>query len=124
LHLLTNLLSFFSFFLLLIEFLLFFIKQALKKIADVVVAKDGTGKYNTVNAAIAAAPQHSHKRFIIYIKTGIYDEIVAIENTKPNLTLIGDGQESTIITGNLSASNVRRTFYTATFGKSLCSILE
>ncbi|KAL9285794.1 putative hydrolase [Arabidopsis thaliana] len=90
--------------------------EALKKIADVVVAKDGTGKYNTVNAAIAAAPQHSHKRFIIYIKTGIYDEVVAIENTKPNLTLIGDGQDSTIITGNLSASNVRRTFYTATFG--------
>ncbi|VYS61895.1 unnamed protein product [Arabidopsis thaliana] len=96
----------------------FFIKQALKKIVDVVVAKDGTGKYNTVNAAIATAPQHSHKRFIIYIKTGIYDETVAIENTKPNLTLIGDGQDSTIITGNLSASNVRRTFYTATFASN------
>ncbi|KAG7596686.1 Pectinesterase inhibitor domain [Arabidopsis suecica] len=88
--------------------------EALKKIADVVVAKDGTGKYSTVNAAIAAAPQHSQKRFVIYIKTGIYDEIVVIENTKPNLTLIGDGQDLTIITGNLSASNVRRTFNTAT----------
>ncbi|OAP18731.1 hypothetical protein AXX17_AT1G11900 [Arabidopsis thaliana] len=80
----------------------------------VVVAKDGTGKYSTVNAAIAAAPQHSQKKFVIYIKTGIYDEIVVIENTKPNLTLIGDGQDLTIITGNLSASNVRRTFNTAT----------
>ncbi|OAP16610.1 hypothetical protein AXX17_AT1G11920 [Arabidopsis thaliana] len=88
--------------------------EALKKIADVVVAKDGTGKYSTVNAAIAAAPQHSQKKFVIYIKTGIYDEIVVIENTKPNLTLIGDGQDLTIITGNLSASNVRRTFNTAT----------
>ncbi|AEE77389.1 Plant invertase/pectin methylesterase inhibitor superfamily [Arabidopsis thaliana] len=84
------------------------------EIADVVVAKDGTGKYSTVNAAIAAAPQHSQKRFVIYIKTGIYDEIVVIENTKPNLTLIGDGQDLTIITGNLSASNVRRTYNTAT----------
>ena len=88
------------------------------------VAKDGTGKYSTVNAAIAAAPQHSQKRFVIYIKTGIYDEIVVIENTKPNLTLIGDGQDLTIITSNLSASNVRRTYNTATVGKNLYSLLE
>ncbi|KAG7594604.1 Invertase/pectin methylesterase inhibitor domain superfamily [Arabidopsis thaliana x Arabidopsis arenosa] len=88
--------------------------EVLKKIADVVVAKDGSGKYNTVNAAIAAAPKYNRKRFVIYIKTGVYDEIVRIESTKANLTLIGDGQDSTIITGNLSCNNGKSTFHTAT----------
>ncbi|EFH62300.1 hypothetical protein ARALYDRAFT_899938 [Arabidopsis lyrata subsp. lyrata] len=93
---------------------LYLYRETLKKIADVVVAKDGSGSYNTVNAAIAAAPKFSRKRFVIYIKTGVYDEIVNIGSTKANLTLIGDSQDSTIITGNLSYSYGKTTFYTAT----------
>ncbi|EFH67855.1 predicted protein [Arabidopsis lyrata subsp. lyrata] len=88
--------------------------EVLKKIADFVVAKDGSGNYNTVNAAIAAAPEHGRKRFVIYIKTGVYDEIVRIGSMKTNLTLIGDGQDSTIITGNLSCNDGKSTFQTAT----------
>ncbi|AAF69174.1 F27F5.7 [Arabidopsis thaliana] len=93
--------------------------ETLKKITDILVAKDVTGNYNIVNVAIAAAPQHSQKRFVIYIKTSIYVEIVVIGNMKSNLTLIADGQDSTIITFNLSSSNSKRTFNTATFGKNL-----
>jgi len=84
------------------------------------VAKDGTGNYNTMNAA----PQHSQKRFVIYIKRGVYDKIVVIGNTKSNLTLIGDAQDSTIITDNLSSSDGKRTFNTTTVGKNSCSLLE
>jgi len=112
----------FFFFLMRIEFLMFLINQTLKKITDILVAKDVTGNYNIVNVAIAAAPQHSQKRFVIYIKTSIYVEIVVIGNMKSNLTLIADGQDSTIITFNLSSSNSKRTFNTATFGKNLCSL--
>ncbi|CAE5959744.1 unnamed protein product [Arabidopsis arenosa] len=92
--------------------------EVLKKIADVVVAKDGSGKYNTVNAAIAAAPEYNRKRFVIYIKTGVYDEIVRIGNTKTNLILIGDGQDSTIITGNVSCNDGKSTFHTATIASN------
>ncbi|EFH70450.1 predicted protein [Arabidopsis lyrata subsp. lyrata] len=88
--------------------------EVLKKIADVVVAKDGIGDYNTLNEAIAVVPEYSRKRFVIYIKTGVYDEIVRIGSTKANLTLIGDGQDSTIITGNLSYNDGKTTFQTAT----------
>ncbi|KAL9859154.1 putative pectinesterase 57 [Arabidopsis thaliana] len=79
--------------------------ETLKKIADVLVAKDRTGNYNIVNVAIAVTLQQSQKRFVIYIKTSIYVEIVVIGNMKSNLTLIADGQDSTIITCNLSSSN-------------------
>ncbi|AEE32070.1 pectin methylesterase 7 [Arabidopsis thaliana] len=92
--------------------------ETLKKITDILVAKDVTGNYNIVNVAIAAAPQHSQKRFVIYIKTSIYVEIVVIGNMKSNLTLIADGQDSTIITFNLSSSNSKRTFNTATFASN------
>lgn len=38
--------------------------------ADIVVAKDGTGKFKTVAEAIQAAPSSSGRRIVIYIKAG------------------------------------------------------
>lgn len=38
--------------------------------ADIVVAKDGSGKFKTVAEAIEAAPSSSGRRIIIYIKAG------------------------------------------------------
>ncbi|KAL8519817.1 hypothetical protein ACS0TY_010669 [Phlomoides rotata] len=42
--------------------------------ADVVVAKDGSGKFKTISEAIKSAPQSSEKRFVIYVKQGKYEE--------------------------------------------------
>ena len=39
---------------------------------DVTVAADGSGDYLTVEAAVAAAPTGSSKRYIIKIKAGVY----------------------------------------------------
>ncbi|KAH0470177.1 hypothetical protein IEQ34_001735 [Dendrobium chrysotoxum] len=39
-------------------------------VADLVVAKDGSGNYTTVGEAVAAAPNKSATRFVIYIKAG------------------------------------------------------
>ncbi|XWS15605.1 hypothetical protein CRYUN_Cryun34aG0015300 [Craigia yunnanensis] len=36
--------------------------------ANVVVAKDGSGNYKTLGAAVAAAPDKSNTRYIIYVK--------------------------------------------------------
>ena len=39
---------------------------------DITVAKDGSGNYTTVQAAVNAAPSNSSARTEIYIKNGSY----------------------------------------------------
>ncbi|XAR65617.1 rRNA N-glycosylase [Bertholletia excelsa] len=82
--------------------------------ANVVVAKDGSGKYKTVAEAVAAAPDNSNTRYVIYVKKGIYKENVEIGKKKKNLMLVGDGMDSTIITGSLNYVDGTTTFKTAT----------
>ncbi|EOA40246.1 hypothetical protein CARUB_v10008964mg, partial [Capsella rubella] len=90
--------------------------QVLKHTADVVVAKDGSGNYRSINEAIAAAPRLSAKRFVVYVKKGIYVEIVNIATH--NITLIGDGPTSTILTGSLNRNDGTKTFNTATLASN------
>eukprot|EP00249_Psilotum_nudum_P011537 c23229_g1_i1 orf=274-2049(-) len=89
--------------------------QAASPNADVTVAADGSGKYRTVQAAVDAAPSKSSKRYVIYIKSGIYKEQVIIPKSATNLMFIGDGIGATIITGdkNVQQSGVT-TFNSAT----------
>ncbi|CAI0448190.1 unnamed protein product [Linum tenue] len=68
--------------------------------ADAVVAKDGTGNYETISAAIAAASGRS--RFVIYVKAGIYEE--KIRTNKDEITLVGDGKYATVIVGGDSVN--------------------
>ncbi|ESQ35695.1 hypothetical protein EUTSA_v10009515mg, partial [Eutrema salsugineum] len=81
---------------------------------DLVVAKDGTGNFRTVKEAVAAAPEKSQKRFIIFVKEGTYDEIVQIGENKTNITIIGDGGDKTILTGSLNWKDGTKTFDSAT----------
>lgn len=90
--------------------------QVLKSNANVTVAMDGTGDYKTVMEAIIAAPVNSKLRYIIYVKKGIYNEIVKIEDTKTNLIIIGDGRDDTILSGNLNANDGIKTYDSATLG--------
>ena len=83
--------------------------------ANVVVAKDGSGKYTTVSAAINAAPKSSSGRYVIYVKAGVYNEQVEI-NAK-NIMLVGDGIGKTIITGSKSVGGGTTTFRSATVGE-------
>ncbi|KAK1306297.1 Pectinesterase 2 [Acorus calamus] len=73
---------------------------------DVVVAKDGSGKYRTIGEAIREAERQRKRgrkgRFVIYVKAGVYSEYLQIGTGVPNLTLIGDGKGKTIIRGNRS----------------------
>ncbi|KAK1285838.1 Pectinesterase 2 [Acorus calamus] len=73
---------------------------------DVVVAKDGSGKYRTIGEAIKEAERQRKRgrkrRFVIYVKAGVYSEYLQIGTGVPNLTLIGDGKGKTIIRGNRS----------------------
>jgi pectinesterase len=68
------------------------------------VAKDGTGSYTTVQAAIDAVPTSNTTRRVITIKAGTYREIVTIPSTKPYITLqgLGTAASQTVIVNNRS----------------------
>ncbi|XP_030514073.2 pectinesterase [Rhodamnia argentea] len=82
--------------------------------ADVVVAKDGSGKYKTVKEAIAAAPSNAKTQYVIFVKKGTYKENVEVAKTKTNIKLVGDGMDSTVITGSLNVIDGATTFKSAT----------
>lgn len=85
--------------------------------ADVVVAKDGSGKYKTINEALKDIPLKSNKTFVIHIKAGVYAEHVLIEKHMTHVTFIGDGPTKTKITGSRNFVDGTPTFKTATVGK-------
>ena len=85
--------------------------------ANVVVAKDGSGKYTTVKAAVDAAPKSSSGRYVIYVKSGVYNEQVEVKGN--NIMLVGDGIGKTIITGSKSVGGGTTTFRSATVGKQI-----
>jgi pectinesterase len=68
----------------------------------IVVARDGSGDYTTVQAAIAAAPSGA----LIDIEPGTYQGQVSIPSNKPGLTLKGTtgNAADVVITGNVPQS--------------------
>lgn len=85
---------------------------------DVAVAKDGSGNFTTIGEAVAAAPNYSKKRFIIYVKAGGYFEYVEVVKKKTMLMIVGDGIGKTVVKGNRSVVDGWTTFRSATVGKS------
>ncbi|GLJ52727.1 hypothetical protein SUGI_1122630 [Cryptomeria japonica] len=86
----------------------------------VTVAKDGSGDYTNITAAINAAADMSENRLVIYVTAGVYKECVNVPLNKDNIMLIGDGIDATVITGSKSVSDGWTTFSSATlatFGK-------
>ncbi|KAI4352786.1 hypothetical protein L6164_007006 [Bauhinia variegata] len=82
--------------------------------ADAVVAKDGSGKFKSINEALKNMPINSNKPFVIYVKEGIYNEYVNIEKNMTHVVMVGDGGEKTRITGNKNFIDGVNTFKTAT----------
>lgn len=70
---------------------------------DAVVAADGSGQYQTVRAAIDAAPQitHAGRHWTILVKAGEYRELVYIQREKRFITVVGEDAERTVITFDL-----------------------
>lgn len=79
-----------------ILFLLLFINVPAQKTC--VVAKDGTGNFTTVGAALAAVPFNNKKPVVIYIKAGVYKEKLLLDATKTFVTLIGENKFNTLLT--------------------------
>lgn len=85
---------------------------------NAVVAKDGSGHYKTIAAALAAYPKNHRGRYVIYIKAGIYDEYITVTKDQVNVFMYGDGPRKTIVTGRKNFRDGVSTFKTATFCKS------
>lgn len=56
-----------------------------------------------------------NKRYVIYVKAGIYDEQVTITKDMKNITMYGDGSEKTTVTGSKNFNAGVPTSLTATF---------
>ncbi|KAJ4836635.1 hypothetical protein Tsubulata_005483 [Turnera subulata] len=82
--------------------------------ANVVVAQDGSGNFKTVQEAVDSAPDKGKTRYVIHVKQGIYVENVEIGKKKKNVMIVGDGMDSTIITGSLNVADGSTTFRSAT----------
>lgn len=65
---------------------------------SIVVAKDGSGQFLTVQAAFDAVADHNQTPTVIFIKSGIYKEKLLLESSKAFVTLKGENKFSTILT--------------------------
>lgn len=81
------------------------IKEQIPEIAEhlryyhFVVSPDGHGDFKTVQEAIDACPDYSHKEITrILVKAGTYKEMVSIPHTKFRLYIKGEGADKTLLT--------------------------
>ena len=65
-----------------------------------VVAKDGTGDFTNVQDAFDAVPEGNILPITIFIKKGIYKEVLVIDARKNFISIIGEEKETTILTFN------------------------
>ena len=83
-----------------------------------IVAKDGSGDFTSIQSAIDATKSFPDKRITIFIKNGIYNEKVTVPSWNPRLSLIGEDVEKTILTFNDYFAKINRgrnsTFFTYT----------
>lgn len=62
------------------------------------VALDGSGDFSTVQAALDAIPAGNTKPFTVFVKNGVYKEVVIVDARKNNVRLIGEDKDKTILT--------------------------
>ncbi|KAK4409591.1 putative pectinesterase/pectinesterase inhibitor 51 [Sesamum angolense] len=86
--------------------------------ADLTVCKGGDGcDYESVQQAVNAAPEKSDKPFVIFIKSGVYEEKVRVPLGKRNVVFLGDGIGRTVITGSMNVMQPGiNTYNSATVG--------
>ncbi len=67
------------------------------KLFDAVVARDGSGDFTSIQAAINAVPNNRALPYLIFVKNGTYTGHVDIPANKPFIHLIGQLRDSVII---------------------------
>ncbi len=64
---------------------------------NIIVAKDGTGDYTSIQEAINSTKAFPDQPITVFIKKGIYNEKITIYEWNNNLNLTGESRDSTII---------------------------
>ncbi|MEX1384243.1 pectate lyase [Lutibacter sp.] len=94
------------------------VKKKLNNEYNVVVTKDGSGDYSSIQDAINNSKSFPYERVIINIKNGVYNEKVHVYSWNTKVSFIGESKENTIITYNdyFDKINLGRnsTFHTST----------
>lgn len=65
------------------------------------IAKDGSGNFSSITDALRTLPKEPMEKIRMFIHEGVYKEQLTIQT--PQITLIGDSPESTILTFDLYA---------------------
>lgn len=88
--------------------------QAQQKQDTIVVARDGTGQYRTIQEAVEAVRAFMDYTVTIYIKNGLYKEKLVIPSWVKNVQLVGESEDGTIITyddhANINKMGTFRTY--------------
>jgi beta-xylosidase/pectin methylesterase-like acyl-CoA thioesterase/lysophospholipase L1-like esterase len=75
------------------------------KLLTAVVAQDGSGQFTTIQAAMATIGMGSPERWAtIYVRKGVYRELVYVQREKRYVRLIGEDPDSTILVYGLHAN--------------------
>ncbi len=64
----------------------------------ITVAKDGSGNHTTVQAALDAIPAGNDKPVTVFVKKGVYKEVIIVDARKNFITLKGEDKLQTILT--------------------------
>jgi hypothetical protein len=72
----------------------------------IVVAKDGSGSFRTVQAAIDSLPRRNTRRVVVFVKKGVYTEKVRISSGRRFVTLKGESASLTTIEWGDTASTL------------------
>lgn len=67
------------------------------QVSTITVAKDGSGNYSTVQAALDAISSGNTKPVTVYIKKGVYKEVIIVDARKNFITLKGEDKNKTIL---------------------------
>lgn len=80
---------------------------AAEKPVDIIVAKDGSGQFKTVQEAVMSVPAGTPETpVVIHIKPGVYKELVYVQREKRCFRLVGENAEATVITYELNATMI------------------
>ena len=85
---------------LLILICLFYHNYTFSQTNRIIVAKDGSGHYTTVQDAFDKIPLRNKKPITVYIKNGVYQEKLHLDSSKNFVSIIGQDKFKTILTYN------------------------
>ena len=91
-----------------IAIILIIICSSVKAQTAIVVSKDGTGQYSTVQEAFNSIPKNNRNRVTIFIKMGIYKEKLHLDSSNNFVTIVGEDKFKTVLTYDDHTGKVTR----------------